>query len=98
VNPEEGLPYHEWFVEFSTPPIGISEFAELIDQTLQRKNSYYKDLRVGNVLQELKVRPVRTNTFIEYMKSKGKLGGQNKVPRLTNDRIIADELSAYAIK
>lgn len=97
VAPREGLPYHEWFIEFSKPPLNMGEFAELIDQTLQQKNSYYKDLRAGNVLQELKVRPVRANSFIEYMKSKGKLGGQNKVPRLTNDRKIADELSAYVV-
>ena len=98
VNPEEGLPYHEWFVEFSKAPTHLKNFAEIIDQTLQQKNSYYKDLRAGNILQKLKVRAVRTNAFIEYMKSKGKLGGQNKVPRLTNDRKIADELAVFVIK
>jgi len=93
VNPESGLPYHEWFVEFSRAPQNINEFAQHIDLVLQQKNSYYKDLRAGNVLRQLIVRPVKPNTFIDYMKSKGKLGGQNKVPRLTNNREIAEALS-----
>ncbi len=97
VNPAEGLPYHEWFVEFSKPPMHLKIFAEFADEILQQKNSYYKDLRQGHVLQQLKILPVRQNTFIEYMKSKGKLGGQNKVPRLTNDRKIADELTNYLL-
>ncbi len=93
ITPESGLPYHEWFVEFSKAPLNMDSFAEMIDQTLQQKNPYYSDLRQGGILQRLKIRPVKQGTFIEYMKSKGKLGGQNKVPRLTNDRKIADELS-----
>lgn len=96
VTPEEGLPYHEWFVEFSKPPARMKDFAEMIDQTLQQKNSYYKDLREGNVLQQLKVRPLQPNAFVEYMKTQGKLGGQNKVPRLTNDRKIAALLTKFA--
>ncbi len=96
VNPESGLPYHEWFVEFSNPPISLKEFAEIADRILQQKNSYYKDLRCGNVLRQLIIRPVKPNTFIEYMKLQGKLGGQNKVPRLSNDRKIAEELKKFA--
>ncbi len=97
VNPVEGLPYHEWFVEFGKPPGELKYFAKAIDQILQQKNSYYKDLRDGNILQQLVIRPVRQNTFIAYMKEQGKLGGQNKVPRLTNDRKIANELVKYQL-
>ncbi len=92
VNPKEGLPYHEWFVEFSEPPAQPDKLARLIDETLKQKNSYYKDLRAGNVLQQLKLRALRPNAFVDYMKTQGKLGGQNKVPRLTNDRKIAERL------
>ena len=97
VNPEEGLPYHEWFVEFSKPPLHLKDFAEIIDQTLQQKNSYYKDLRAGHVLQQLKIRPLQGNAFVNYMKTQGKLGGQNKVPRLTNDRKIAEKLVEFKV-
>jgi len=93
VNPTEGLPYHEWFVEFSKAPVNLKEFAEIADRVLQQKNSYYRDLRAGNILRQLVITSVKPNTFIDYMKSHGKLGGQNKVPRLTNDRKIADALS-----
>jgi hypothetical protein len=95
VNPESGLPYHEWLIEFSKAPVSVNEFAEVADRVLQRKNSYYKDLRSGNILQQLIIRPLKPNAFVEYMKCKGKLGGQNKVPRLTNDRKIADELRTF---
>ncbi|MBP6732850.1 MAG: GH3 auxin-responsive promoter family protein [Chitinophagales bacterium] len=95
VTPTEGLPYHEWFVEFSRPPQSLLEFAETADIVLQEKNVYYKDLRRGNILQRLVVRPLKPNAFVDYMKSKGKLGGQNKVPRLTNDRHIADDLREF---
>ncbi len=97
VTPVDGLPYHEWFVEFSKPPHSLKEFAEVADEVLQQKNVYYKDLRSGHILQQLVVRAVKPNTFVDYMKRKGKLGGQNKVPRLTNDRKIADELKEYTL-
>ncbi|MCS7075837.1 MAG: GH3 auxin-responsive promoter family protein [Bacteroidia bacterium] len=86
------LPYHEWFIEFATLPQSLDKFATYLDQKMQNLNSYYKDLRQGNVLQELKIRIVPKDGFIEYMKSIGKLGGQNKLPRLSNDRKIADAL------
>jgi hypothetical protein len=92
VNPAEGLPYHEWFVEFSKVPSDIKRFAEVADRVLQEKNSYYRDLREGSIIQQLQIRNLKPNSFVEYMRRKGKLGGQNKVPRLTNDRSIADEL------
>ncbi len=89
------LPYHEWFVEFEQVPDDLSGFALQVDGQLRSRNIYYDDLLTGNILQPLKIRPVRKNGFIEYMKSIGKLGGQNKVPRLSNDRRIADELGKY---
>ena len=92
VNPQIELPYHEWFVEFGRPVENMNSLAQKIDELLQQKNSYYFDLRQGNVLQQLKIRPLKPNAFIEYMRGQGKLGGQNKVPRLTNDRKIADGL------
>lgn len=92
INPQIGLPYHEWFIEFETEPNNIEEFALEIDDALRKQNSYYNDLIVGNVLRTLVITKVRKNGFQEYMKSIGKLGGQNKLPRLSNDRSIADKL------
>ena len=93
VNPTKGeLPYHEWFIEFTKPPVDLKEFAFEIDQALQKKNIYYFDLIKGNILQPLVIQSLKKDTFINYMRSQGKLGGQNKVPRLANDRKIADEL------
>ncbi len=94
VNPKEGgLPYHEWFVEFVKKPENLEQFALEVDDALQQKNIYYKDLIYGNILKPLVIQPLPHNSFINYMKSEGKLGGQNKVPRLSNDRKIADKLS-----
>lgn len=95
VNPEQGLPYHEWFMEFEQAPADMSAFSQAIDASLQKKNPYYKDLITGNVLQPLVITSLKKGSFQEYMKSQGKLGGQNKVPRLSNDRKIADFLSGY---
>ena len=93
INPEgEQLPYHEWFIEFEQEPEDLNRFAEIIDKSLQRQNSYYLDLIEGHILQRLKISRVPRNGFQEYMKSIGKLGGQNKLPRLSNDRNIADKL------
>ena len=93
VNPESGLPYHEWFIEFENAPENTEELASKIDRALRNKNTYYNDLISGNVLRELVVRKVKQNGFNEYMKSIGKLGGQNKTPRLANNRDIADKLT-----
>jgi hypothetical protein len=95
VTPTEGLPYHEWFVEFSHLPEDPERFRMKIDEALQQRNIYYKDLIKGNVLKPLVIRSVEKDSFIHYMKTQGKLGGQNKVPRLSNDRKIADALSNY---
>lgn len=92
VSNNDGKSYHEWFVEFEHKPDNMQEFARKVDENLRRKNVYYDDLIGGNILTPLKITPVRKNGFIDYMKSIGKLGGQNKVPRLSNDRKIADEL------
>lgn len=98
VTPKEGgIAYHEWFIEFSAEPTKVAEFAEELDQQLQGKNSYYKDLRKGEMLDIIKITPMKIGSFNAYMKSKGKLGGQNKLPRLANDRNIADDLSAFKI-
>ena len=97
VNTENELPYHEWFIEFENESENMNSFSNELDSSLQGLNSYYKDLITGNILQPLKITKLKKNSFREYMKSIGKLGGQNKVPRLANDRKIADELSNYKI-
>ncbi|HZF64041.1 MAG TPA: GH3 auxin-responsive promoter family protein [Chitinophagaceae bacterium] len=98
IQQDGGKSYHEWFVEFENKPEDIKRFSEKIDANLRKKNIYYDDLIRGNILQPLKISVVRKNGFIDYMKSIGKLGGQNKVPRLSNDRMIADELSRWTEK
>jgi hypothetical protein len=94
---EGGLAYHEWFVEFGTIPQNMESFALKVDDALQQKNIYYKDLIIGNILRPLVLRSLQKNAFIEFMKGEGKLGGQNKVPRLSNDRKIADKLSRFIL-
>lgn len=93
VNPGAGeLPYHEWFIEFSNPPADLASFSKKVDKALQKKNIYYFDLIEGKILQPLIIRPLQKDAFVTYMRAEGKLGGQNKVPRLANDRKIADVL------
>ncbi|MEM8509905.1 MAG: GH3 auxin-responsive promoter family protein [Bacteroidota bacterium] len=96
-NPKEegALPFHEWFIEFERLPDDMERFADLLDKTLQEQNSYYFDLIDGKILQRLKITPIRIGGFKAYMKSIGKLGGQNKVQRLANDRKLAERLTAY---
>ena len=95
VNPTKGLPYHEWFIEFKKRPEDLVRFKKSLDICLQQHNSYYRDLVAGSVLGELKITCVSKNGFIKFMKDVGKLGGQNKVPRLANDRNIAEKLNIY---
>jgi hypothetical protein len=94
IAPKDGLPYHEWFIEFdsevSEESNNLEEFALKIDNAMRKQNVYYDDLIVGKVLRTLVITKVPKNGFQEYMKSIGKLGGQNKLPRLSNDRKIAD--------
>jgi hypothetical protein len=92
VAADAGKSYHEWFVEFEELPHDMAAFAEKVDQRMRSKNIYYDDLIRGNILRPLVIRPLQKNAFIDYMRSLGKLGGQNKVPRLSNDRKIASEL------
>jgi len=91
----KGDSFHEWFIEFETRPEDMHLFALKVDRNLRDKNIYYDDLITGNILQPLHIHPVKKNGFIEYMKSIGKLGGQNKIPRLSNDRDFAVELEKY---
>ncbi len=95
IQQEKGGSYHEWFVEFANKPADLSSFATKVDVNLREKNIYYDDLIRGHILQPLNIRIVRKNGFIDYMKSIGKLGGQNKVPRLSNDRQLASALENY---
>ena len=92
INPKEGLPYHEWLVEFEKKPDDIQQFAQIIDQSMRKQNVYYDDLISGNILRQVVITPIKKGGFQTYMKSKGKLGGQNKLPRLKNDREIADNI------
>lgn len=92
VKVSEGLPYHEWFIAFENQPSSLESFAKTVDEALRDKNAYYDDLRNGGMLQQAVIRPLQANAFRTYMKKKGKLGGQNKVPRLANDRKMAEEL------
>jgi len=98
IRQDAGKSYHEWFVEFETAPASLEAFALKVNDRLRTLNIYYDDLIAGNILQPLKINAVRKNGFIDYMKSIGKLGGQNKVPRLSNDRKIADELSKWTLE
>ena len=99
VNPPEGgLPYHEWFIEFDETPNDISSFSKRVDEEMVKQNIYYEDLISGSILQPLKIRIMQKDTFRNYMKSQGKLGGQNKVPRLSNDRKIAEQLQQFILK
>ncbi|MDT0620497.1 GH3 family domain-containing protein [Croceitalea vernalis] len=91
-NPKNGLPYHEWFIEFEKEPIDENKFISILDESMQNQNSYYYDLIVGSILQTLKITKVKQNGFLELMKSRGKLGGQNKIQRLSNDRKLAEDL------
>ena len=90
INPKNGLPYHEWLIEFDSQPEDLDAFAQKIDTAMRQQNVYYDDLIKGNVLRTIVITKVAKNGFQEYMKSIGKLGGQNKLPRLSNDRKIAD--------
>jgi hypothetical protein len=79
-------------LESDSNDLDLHAFAKALDASMQKQNSYYYDLIQGKVLQPLKISLVPENGFNTYMKSQGKLGGQNKIPRLANDRKIADQL------
>ena len=92
INPIDMLPHHEWYVEFENFPEDMSAFTKSLDNEMINQNIYYKDLIDGKILKSLEVMSVERGGFNNYMKSVGRLGGQNKVPRLSNDRKIADKL------
>ncbi len=92
-----GKSYHEWFIEFENTPANMQAFAKRLDDHLRKKNVYYDDLIKGNILDRLKITAVKKDGFKHYMKSIGKLGGQNKVPKLSNDRSIADGLLEFSV-
>ena len=98
ISTDHGKSYHEWFIEFEKAPSDLKGFAQKIDDNLRLKNVYYDDLVKGNILLPLQITTVQKNGFVDYMKSIGKLGGQNKVARLSNDRKIADAIKAYTVK
>ncbi|NVK53595.1 MAG: GH3 auxin-responsive promoter family protein [Flavobacteriaceae bacterium] len=98
VNPESGLPFHEWFIEFENEPENLEEFAAKVDASMQAQNIYYLDLIAGKVLRPLIIRKVKKGGFHEYMKSIGKFGGQNKIPQLSDNRKIADVLQDFLIQ
>ena len=98
VNPENGLPYHEWFIEFEKEPENMEAFRKNLDDEMRKRNTYYDDLISGNILQPLIITKLRKNAFQDYAKSEGKLGGQNKIPRLANDRKIGDFLEGFSMK
>ncbi|PVW15149.1 GH3 auxin-responsive promoter family protein [Marixanthomonas spongiae] len=91
-NPNEGLPYHQWLIEFENEPESLQQIENTIDKAMQQQNAYYFDLIEGKILQPLQIKPLQRGSFTRYMKSQGKLGGQNKLPRLANDRKIAEKL------
>ncbi len=97
VNPESGLPYHEWFIEFENEPKSLEDFTAKVDASMQAQNIYYQDLIAGKVLRTLVIRKVKKGGFHEYMKSIGKFGGQNKIPQLSDNRKIADVLQDFLI-
>jgi hypothetical protein len=97
VTPANGLPHHEWFIEFSSNPANFETFQEELDNQLRDLNTYYDDLITGSILRKLVITSLKRNAFIDYMKTQGKLGGQNKVPRLSNDRKIAEELRKFKL-
>jgi hypothetical protein len=90
VNPPKGLPYHEWFIEFEQEPKDLKAFQKDLEDKMVEQNIYYKDLIVGSILQPLVIQSLPKDAFIQLMKSQGKLGGQNKVPRLSNDRKLVE--------
>ena len=96
VNPQKGLPYQEWWIEFENSNLDLEDISNSLDSKIQKKNIYYKDLIEGRVLKKLKIVEVKKGGFNLYMKSIGKFGGQNKVPKLSNDRVFVDGLKKFS--
>jgi len=92
ITPAKGLPYHEWLIEFEQEPENPALFRDILDQSMQKQNIYYADLIKGKILRPPVISFVRKGGFHHYMAAAGKLGGQNKIPVLKNDRSLADFL------
>ena len=97
VSSEKGQSRHQWFIEFLQEPRELSKFETDLDCALQNQNTYYKDLVDGSILSKLEIIKIKKNGFNDYMKSVGKLGGQNKIPRLSNDRAVAEKLIKFRV-
>jgi len=95
INPKEGLPHHEWYIDFENAPNNINSFSTELDKQMRKLNIYYDDLVSGGIIKPLIIKRIKSDDFKNYMRSAGKLGGQNKVPRLSNDRKIVDQLTLY---
>ena len=95
ITPESGLPYHEWLIDFEKMPSDLEAFAQALDLAMRGQNTYYDDLIAGSVLRSLVITPLGHHCFSDYMRSLGRLGGQNKVQRLSNDRQMADALHSF---
>jgi len=95
ITPESGLPYHEWLIDFEKMPSDLEAFAQALDLAMRGQNTYYDDLISGSVLRRLVITPLERHCFSDYMRSLGRLGGQNKVQRLSNDRQMADALHSF---
>ena len=98
MTPKSGLPIHEWYIAFAQKPHDLPAFKKELNLNMQKLNSYYDDLISGTVLDPLQVVTLKADAYIQYMKSIGKLGGQNKVPRLSNDRKIVEALNSFIEK
>ena len=97
VDPKEGLPFHQWFIEFDVAPENLEEFAAKVDASMQQQNIYYLDLIEGKILKTLEISKIAKGGFHAYMKSIGKFGGQNKIPKLSDNRKIASVLEKFTI-
>ena len=95
INPKKGLPYHEWWIEFENNNVDLEKITKTLDRSMQQKNIYYRDLIEGGVLKTLEIVVVKKGGFNKYMKSIGKLGGQNKVPKLSNNRDFVNGLNNF---
>ena len=97
INPEKGLPHHEWWIEFENNNVDLEKITKTLDNSMQQKNIYYRDLIEGGILKTLEIVVVKKGGFNKYLKSIGKLGGQNKVPKLSNNRDFGSGLKSYVI-
>ena len=98
IHPETGPPYHEWFVEFAEPPNNLEAFRLKLDSVMQGGNHLYREMVAARAMRSLKLSLLQPDGFLQYMKSIGQVGEQHKVPRLKNDRSIADAVAPYVTR